>query len=39
MLKCVEFTVLSATFVCPVTVYASERAESGYQYLAGFHVS
>jgi hypothetical protein len=38
MLKYVDSTVLSAAFVCLVTLYASERAVSGYQYLGGLHV-
>jgi hypothetical protein len=30
---------LSATLVCPITLYASEKAVSGYWYLDGSHVS
>jgi hypothetical protein len=35
MLKYVDQTVLSATFVCRATLDASERAVSVYVYLAG----
>jgi hypothetical protein len=31
--------MVSATFVCQVTLYASERAASGYRYLVGSHCS
>jgi hypothetical protein len=31
------FTVVIATLVCRVTLYASERAVSGSQYLVGSH--
>jgi hypothetical protein len=42
MLKGVDVAVvaeLSATTVCPITLYASEKAVSGYWYLDGSHVS
>jgi hypothetical protein len=38
MLKYVDSTVLSAAFVCLVTLYASERAVPEYQYPGGLHV-
>jgi hypothetical protein len=38
MLKYVDSTVLSAAFVCLVTLYASERAFSRKQHLSGPHV-
>jgi hypothetical protein len=39
MLKCVDVAVLSVTLMCPVTLYASERAVSGYEYLTSSHVT
>jgi hypothetical protein len=36
--KYVDSIVSSAAFVCPVTLYASERAVSESWYLAGLHV-
>jgi hypothetical protein len=38
MLKYVDLTVLLATLVHRFSLYASERAVSGYWYLAGSHV-
>jgi hypothetical protein len=39
MLKYVDSTVLSATSVCSITLYASEKAVSRNWYLVGSHVS
>ena len=42
MLKGVDVAVvaeLSATLVCPITLYASEKEVSGYWYPDGSHVS
>jgi hypothetical protein len=39
LLKHVDLTVLSATFLCRFSLYASERAGPGYWHLAGSHVS
>jgi hypothetical protein len=39
MLKCVDVAVLSANVVCPITLYASDKAASVCWYLDGSHVS
>jgi hypothetical protein len=39
MLKYVDLTVLSETFICQFTLNYSEKVVSGNWYLAGSHVS
>jgi hypothetical protein len=39
MLKYVDLTMLSATFVCLMMLYLSEKAVSGNWYLIGSYVS